>query len=150
MRTTLSQQGLYNIGTVRGLFVDSIARLGALGSLLSVNASLLTHGSKDDNVYQKLLTKKFIRQDTPASSKNAVYNSSLDWREQLTGILLFVGFGFGGGEERIELLDKIQIIRLLDIVLQVATVIHEGEVTVVGDVDLATTLVHWQDFADLG
>jgi hypothetical protein len=81
------------------------------GGLLSVDAGLLAHGSENDNVCRALAV--------PKSSKQV----------QLTGVLAILG------EHFVDLLADV-VVGDLDVVLGGAVIGHEGEETVVSDINL--------------
>ena len=91
--------------------MPKVTNLG-LGSLLRINSGLLTHGSQDDNVCRAVSTAHFLPRET-----------------KLTGVLAILG------EELVDLVTNFAI-GDLDVVLGGAIIRHEGEETVIGNVEL--------------
>lgn len=87
-------------------------------ALLGIDSSLLAHSSQNDNIY--------------ISSQSGCHNAY--WEVTLlTGDLLL------NLEQLVNLLANLSI-GDLDIVLGVAIIVHEGEETIVGDIDLYNTM----------
>jgi len=86
--------------------------VGATRSLLALNGGLLTHGSKDDDVYMNISI--------------LLYGLRLDIR---TGVLLLV-------DKELPDLGANLVVGALDVVLAGAVLTHEGHEVVITDVEL--------------
>lgn len=85
----------------------------SLGSLLAVNGGLLTHGGKNDDVWER------------CQSAYSRYSSKIAH----TGVLAVLG------EHLVDLVTNLAV-RKLDILLLCAVVAHEGKEAIVGNVNL--------------
>jgi len=93
----------------------------ATRSLLGFNGKLLTHSGKDDNVWTGPISKGDQGGEIPAAH---------------TGILLL------GGEELLNLVTNLSIWDL-DIILGLTIIGHQGEETIVGNIELQDLVRDW-------